>query len=679
MQIPKIKASIIASKMNNNETFQKLSGYINIEFDDGVIKQIHSNVVKFSSVYWRVCIKYGLLINSKMCFSDRFKSITETSFSTGGGKKIAEQIFRAYRDTHPDVSEDWRVNCYKLSRDLAVASNDIYNLASEYAAAYVTTVNIGDFVEIATDPELVQKKEELKAKLPTMSHNAVKIATDEIISFGEKLIKTKHKDNPISNAVDSGLMKQNQLNQVVILRGVVSDVDRSEFRKPILDSYTDGITNLADSHAEIKTAAASVEASKSDLEDAEYANRMIQQVAMFLENSHSVDCGSTYTMPMIVRDEQELKDLEGTYFIKAIGAIPTRIRSDMKELIGTTINRRSVLAGCLHPDENGACVVCSGDLLQWAPKGANVGHWITAPFGAKMTQGILSKKHYSGSAEALTPQIGEVFNNWFTFDKEVENILYKKKKINGNVSIIFSVKEVHGLSTVFGDTSTTALASSTVASLTTVVIQITNNDRTVSETVPVSDSNRKPSFTSTFIDYIRSKPERLTIKDGKMVIVNIDEWDSKEPMFSVPMKSVDMAIFQKQVKSILHTAGGNRIRNKTAAPLEVLGVLYDTVKDRFNVNYSVLECMLYTYCAKNPKIGDYRMPKGGDEFHLLTGNTIIQNRSLGATAAFQGMSNLLLRPQTFTRFNRVSSPFDYMMVPHLASQSVDARMSGQYK
>lgn len=676
LSIPTIKARNIATRLDNNQTFESLSGYINVIYDDSVQRQVHSNAVKFSAVYWRVCVQYGLQITSKMCFSDRFASVMETSFSTSGGKKIAENMFRAYRDTHPDICDEWRDNCYKLSRSLALAANQIYNLASEYAAAYVTTVNIGDFVEISTDPELLEKKKHLLDNLHNMSHNAVKIATDELIHFGENLIKTKYKDNPISNAVDSGLIKQNQLMQVVVARGVVSDVDRSEFRKPILSSYTDGITNLADSHAEIKTAAASVEASKSDLEDAEYANRMIQQVSMFLENSHSVDCGSTHTIPIIIRDEQELKDLEGAYYIKNVGEPPVRIQKEMKDLVGKTIHKRSVLAGCNHPDENGACVVCSGDLLQWAPRGSNVGHWITAPFNARMVQGILSKKHYSGSAEALTPQMGETFNTWFDFDKEVENIMLRKKKVTGSLSVMFSIREVHGLSTVFGDTHTTLLASSTVASLTSVVVSVSNNERSVSETVNVCDTNRKPSWTTSLIEYIRKKPDRLNIKDGKYVIVSLDEWDHKEPLLSVPMKSADMAIFQKQVKSILHTAGGNRVKNKTPAPLEVLGILYDTVKDRFSVNYSVLECMLYTYCAKNPKVGDYRLPKAGDEFHLLTGNTIIQNRSLGATAAFQGCSSLLLRPQTFTRYNRVSSPFDYMLMPHLASQSVDQRRKG---
>lgn len=674
MQNPKIKARVIAEKLDNDQTFKTLSGYIDIIYDDGVIRTVHSNAVKFSSVFWRVCVKFGIQITSKMCFSAGFKSTEETKFSTGAGAKISEQVFRGYREMFPDVSPEWRVECYKLSRELAVANNQIYNLSCIYAAAYVTTVNIGDFVQVATDPELIAKKKELKDNFVNMSHNAVKVAVDEVINFGEHMLKTKYKSNPIASAVESGLMKQNQLNQVVFARGVVSDVDRSEFRKPILDSYTDGITNLADSHAEIKTAASAVEASKADLEDAEYANRQIQQVSMFLENSHSVDCGSKLTIPMIIRDEQELRNMEGKYIIDPSANSPIRIRPDMTHLIGQTVHKRSPLAGCAHPDENGVCVVCAGDLMQWAPTGANVGHWIAAPFGAKMTQGILSKKHYSGSAEALVPQMGETFNNWFTFDKEVENILFKKKKVNGKVSIIFNIREVHGLSTVFGETGTSAIASSTVASLSTVVMMITNHERSVSETVPVADSNRKPSFTSTLIEYIRAKPERLNVKDGKMVIVDLDEWDSKDPLLSVPMKSADMAIFQKQVKSILHTAGGGKVKSKTPSPVEVLGILYDTVKDRFNVNYSVLECMLYTYCAKNPKAGDYRLPKAGDEFHLLTGNTIIQNRSFGAIAAFQGMGDLLLKPHTFIRYNRVSSPFDYMLVPHLASQSVDSRM-----
>lgn len=671
----KIKASIIASRLTNEQTFELLSGPIEVIYDDNVARAVHSNVIKFSSVYWRACLEFGIPITNKMCFSASFKSMQETKFSTGAGSKIIEQIFRGYRAMFPDIAPQWPEQLYRLSRRLAVASNEVYNLSCIYAAAYVTTVNIGDFVSIATDPQLVAKKQELKDKFPTMSHNAVKTSVDELIRYGEQLMKTVHKDNPISNAVESGLMKQNQLNQVVFARGVVSDVDRSEFRKPILDSYTDGITNLADSHAEIKTAASAVEASKSDLEKAETDNRLIQQISMYFENVHSVDCGSGHTFSMIVRDEKELAALEGTYMIDINTKRPVRIDpSSMKGLIGQTINRRSVLAGCAHPDENGSCVICAGDLLQWAPPGANVGHWIAAPYGAKQSQGILSTKHYSGSAVMLIPEMSATFNMWFEFDEEVENILLKKRKTNGSLSMILNIRDVHGLSAMFSETATSEIASSTVASLTTIAMCITDKDRSVTESVGVADTNRKPSFTTDLIAYIRELPERLTVKDGRQVIINLDDWNHKAPLFSMPMKSADMAIFQQKVKRILHGAGGNVKGNKVVSPVEVLGSLYDAVKDRFNINYSVLECMLYAYCAKNPRMGDYRLPKAGDEFHILSGDKIIKNRSFGTIAAYQRMDELLLDPTALTRSNRVSSPFDYMFVPHLASQIVDSKM-----
>lgn len=673
--IPKIKAYNIATKLSNEQTFESLSGPIEIIYDDGISRLVHSNVVKFSSVYWRVCAEFGIAINNKICFSASFKSMQETKFSTSAGSKLMEIIFKSYRAMFADIAPTWPESLYKLSRRLAVASNEVYNLSCIYAAAYVTTVNIGDFVSIATDPELIAKKKQLQEDFSNMSHNAVKNSVEELISFGEKLMKTKHKDNPISNAVESGLMKQNQLNQVVFARGVVSDVDRSEFRKPILDSYTTGITNLADSHAEIKTAASAVEASKSDLEKAETDNRLIQQISMYLEKVHSVDCGSKHTFSMIVRDEDELKALEGTYFIDKETKKPRRIDpASMKGLIGQTIDRRSVLAGCAHPDENGACVICAGDLLQWAPPGANVGHWIAAPFGAKQSQGILSTKHFSGSAAMLIPQMSTTFNNWFCFDEQVENILLKKRKASGVISIIFNIKDVHGLSAVFSETNTVNIASSAVASLTTVAISVADKDRAVSENIVVADANRKPSFTIDLISYIREKPERLSIKDGRQVIVCLDQWDYRAPLLSMPMKSADMAIFQQKVKRILHGAGGNAKGNKVVSPIEVLGTLYDTVKDRFNINYSVFECMLYAYCAKDPRMGDYRLPKAGDEFHILTGDRIIKNRSFGTIAAYQRMDELLLDPAALTRKNRVSSPFDYMFIPHVASQIVDSKI-----
>ncbi len=672
--IPKIKARNIATKLSNEQTFEKLFGAIEVVYDDETSRIVHANVVRFSSVYWRACTEFGIPITNKICFSAGFKSMQETKFSTSAGSKIVEYILKGYRAMFDDIAPAWPEQLYKLCRRLAVASNEVYNLSCIYAAAYVTTVNIGDFVEIAMDEQLVQKKKQLQKDFPNMNHNAVKTAVDDLIVYGEKLIKDKYKANPNATAVESGLMKQNQLNQVVICRGVTYDVNRDEFRKPILDSYTTGITNLADSHAEIKTAASAVEASKSDLEKAETDNRLIQQISMYLETVHSVDCGSIKTFSMIVRDERELSALEGTYFIDKQTKKPVRINpSTMKGLIGQTIDRRSVLAGCAHPDENGACTVCAGDLLQWAPPGANVGHWIAAPFGAKQSQGILSTKHYSGSAAMLIPQMGATFNNWFEFDEQVENILLKKRKASGSLSIIFNIRDVHGLSAIFSETSTSTIASSTVASLSTVAISITDKDRTVSENVTVADANRKPSFTTDLIAYVRQNPERLNVKDGRQVIVCMDEWDHKLPLLSMPMKSADMAIFQQKVKRILHGAGGNAKGNKVVSPIEVLGTLYDTVKDRFNINYSVFECMLYAYCAKDPRIGDYRLPKAGDEFHILTGDRIIKNRSFGTIAAYQRMDEVLLDPTALTRKNRVSSPFDYMFIPHIASQIVNSK------
>lgn len=105
-------------------------------------------------------------------------------------------------------------------------------------------------------------------------------------------------------------------------------------------------------------------------------------------------------------------------------------------------------------------------------------------------------------------------------------------------------------------------------------------------------------------------------------------------------------------------------RDKRVSPESFLVELYDLVNSKLDVNIAILDVIAYGITIVSAENHDYRLPKASMPTRGLgVLSTIMGNRSLGITLAYQGHNEVLTSPKTILYRNRPDNIFDAMVLP----------------
>jgi hypothetical protein len=660
--ISKLSAEKI-SQMPTLWLAENLKGVFEIVFSDGSSTITTAKETLITSFFWRINRHYNMPILERHHLSSLFGS--ESIISTDTPLKLFSSIARSVRDFLDHNKFDIRNELLLVAKMGYEAINDLYNFTVEELLEYMSSTNIEDFVEIATNEELMARKQEIRSKLESMDVATASREISALYELTSKVIERDHPKNPIAIAVKSGVMSTSQLMQCVAARGNCTDSDGTIFGKPILDSFTDGIISLADSMMESRSAAIAINNTSANLEDSEYMNRRVQFITMTLQRGHYGDCGSKHTTPFLIRNKKDLKSLNGTYYVVDDKVI--RLSSKDEHLIGKTINKRSIFAGCNHPDPAGVCSACMGDIISYTPHGTNIGHALTVPITHDLSQAILGVKHLLSSAilsDITVPAYDlEFIKTVLSKPYYYLNPDISKYKV---LSISISKSMIAGEADIFSRIPLDKINSLSVAELDVFEIEYGDENMISSTPIEVKRANRKPSFSLELVRYLRDNQNLVsTTSKGKMQI-DMSKWDFNDPLFVMPMRSTNMSDLQKTAEILIESRMSELThRAYNTKPSEVLTQLMDALSDKFAVSVPNLEAIIYSYMIVDLDKGDYRLPKAGTNAQLSVGRHVIINRSLGPVLAYQGQQAVLLKPSTFLVDNRMDSPLDLLMFPEL--------------
>jgi hypothetical protein len=438
-----------------------------------------------------------------------------------------------------------------LSRMSYEITNTIYNDLSYRLEAYVTSLDIMDFIQISTHPRV---KAAFAALVPTEKGiSSVSDAILQLISEDDQL-----PGNSLVKTIRSGLARPAQALNCLATRGFLTDIDSELFKQPVKRGFIQGLRSLYDSMLESRTAAIALINSTEPLQQSEYFSRRQQLVCQNVRNLHLGDCGSKEYLLWNVRGlrcdesgakvgDSDLKNIAGKYYLDEETDTLKIVSEDDTHLLGKTIKLRSVVAGCAHPDPYGICEVCFGQASEAVPVNSNLGHITCVAMTSALGQIILSTKHFIGSSTVVGITLDSNAKKYLTVAGNGNAYCLHESLKKKRVRLIVQADQVLGLADlkVVDDVSSLNLAR--ISEFDEVYLFVGGDKEDRLEPLTVQVNKRKASMTHRLLKHI--KEVGWTVTKENNYEFDMEGWDYTQPILVLPMRHFNMS--QHQSKELL--------------------------------------------------------------------------------------------------------------------------------
>lgn len=567
---------------------------------------------------------------------------------------------------------------------LAYASfNRYFNESIEELGEYVSTVSILDMIEVVDEPRISEAIDAMDGSVASIGH-AYEVATT--------LLKdpTAFPGNPVSAALRSGVVNLNQVLQMLVARGRVTDIDSHFFPEAVTSSYLSGMNTLYEAMT-VSRGITKAEAFKDKpIEDSEYFNRKLHFMTGVVArlDTHSEgsvfggegltlvpgDCGTKHTIRWTVK-QKDLLALEGKYYLdkEAPRGLAVVHRED-DFLVGRTIEMRSPIC-CEHKDPQAICATCYGEVALSIPRGTNLGQVAAICYGERVTQNMLGIKHVDfarGEKPIVLP----------SFEKEylevipgTRTIRLRKKYWGKRLTLSMPPEAVEQINELqFVKESVTELPTSRVSSITDFYLtefDAKGNKQTTPLSVEIED--RKASFTHDMLAFIKDEGYRLS--DTGRFLLDLEGFDGGKPVFEIPNQDINVIDYLNSVirfitstedsqrKGAAPEGGHAKLLKHAKSVEEALMAFLELTQARMTVNFVHLEIIVYSAMIRSDRQLDYRLPYPGNALRFEQLDKLISNRSLSALLAYQGRIAAFKDPATFLNRHRPSHYLDPMVIP----------------
>lgn len=645
------------------ELFQNLSGDFVLVFDDGEMT-VSARSTMFSSYAWDLIRAYPLtpILKKHHC-----ATVTDASpFGSGTHIKLLNNIIWDVHDTYRKAGQ--AVNMMELGRMVYEITNNIYNDMILKTEDSVVSLDILDFIEIMEYPK-VKEVLDNPQETPEFVENSYRVLKEALRRTPELM------NNNLSKAVRAGLVREGQTLQTLGARGFVTDVDSHLFKFPITRGFAKGLRSFSDALIESRSSAKSLISNKVLISDAEYFSRRLQILTQIVETLHQGDCGSTHYLRWKVRDKEidntgkvlrpsDLETLQGKYFLDDSTGTLKILKSSDTQYLGKILKFRSPIAGCKHPDPNGICATCFGDLSLSVPKGTNLGHLCAAIMTQQANQNILSTKHYlTGTYMVGSIRIPPEFKDYIGLSPSGNGYVFQKSLKDKENYMILLAANVPGLVDLSSVDSVEELGLSHVSEITSMGFRsIHKNGQEDKEIISLAVDRRKASFTYPMLEHI--KKVGWSFDDAGDYVISLDGWDYDKVALKLPMRQYNMSDHAKAI-SIAIESSQERLKERDGnqTPEDALIELSDLVNSKLDVNIALLEVILLGSLIRSTVDRDFFMPKEGTKKEMSVAPNTIANRSLSATLAYNAMAQKIVDPAALFHERRPQLVMDVFIKP----------------
>lgn len=640
----------------HNNIPEKLS----VLFDDGILIETTNRKVIYSWYAWEMHRQYpNTPVLSRHLVDNVLKG---QPLNAKTHRDLLSNIYKdvalAYNLITPRQTEHLLELVYKIT-------NNIHNFVSKTAEAYVTSIDILDFIGIIEHPVIKKANDGVEANNASIGKAYAKVL--ETVRTDPTLT-----NNALARAVRAGMVNANQVTQCVSVRGFMTEVDGSIMPVPIFSNFTRGMKSLYNFVAESRSAAKSYYFAEAPLEDSEYFARRLQLLCMTVERIRPGDCGSSTYMDWRVtppsRNDKgdllypgDLKFMVGKYYLDESTNSLKMITHDDPNLHDKVLKLRTVLH-CVHPDKHSVCEVCFGGLSKNVSRFANIGHLCCATMTQQTSQSVLSIKHYDASSVGTGISLSVVSSRYFSVDNKKSAYKFKGSLTNLSPRITVARDEAPGLTDILNVSNIDNINPMRVSSIDCIEVSTSptgNGD--FKETVTISQDGRNAVMTKEFLEYLKIKKWSTDARNN--FVFDLEDWDFDKPMFKLPEMEYSFSDHSKQIAAMIESNMENITdRSNPNSPISTLQELFILVNSKLNVNLAALEVIIYASMVKD--VDSYQMSRNQPKPVLGVANAIIKNRTLSNSYAFRDVLYTLYDPKSFFKLDRSDSPFDVFIAPN---------------
>lgn len=542
--------------------------------------------------------------------------------------------------------------------------NNTITVMSEASAISATAECVGELME---DEGIVEIKRKIVDCEITIDEGEV-----EFIEYMKTAPSLNF--NTFALLARTGGVAYNQAFQTAICRGSTFDVNNQIFPNPIMDSYAEGIVNLADSLTESRGASKSIISNGKALRDAEWFHRKTHLfMAVCSSINHHHDCGSTMTAPIKIGNRDIAKSLMGKYHVTEEGKLELITKKIYKQIkTGDTINIRT-MAFCLNHDPSQPCRVCYGQMKTAVPfnvimqKDANIGMYSGTTICNPIGQRMLSTKHFLKNTTTQSFVVNKRLGDDRVINSNGDDIFLNKELCVPGTQLVLDQSVVKELADIRNLDNLEDLGQDKLSYFDNVTFKFESVDEMMNEKVteqkPVvtSVSSRSARMSTDLLEYIRTNNFQRV--DKKYISIDLSKWNHKSPLFSLPYMHEDLDVHRRKIESFLTLSSRNPVwKAEEVTPVkfgETLTEFWNLINEKFKGNNIIhVETMLYSITAKDPDNGSYALVNGNGKKYFASLGECIPNRGAGTMLIFERQQIALNDHRSFLMKDRQGSQLE---------------------
>ncbi|NCB27305.1 MAG: hypothetical protein EOM62_17915 [Bacteroidia bacterium] len=537
-------------------------------------------------------------------------------------------------------------------------NNRQHNAMTTRGEKYADFVDALTLLEIYEHPEIEAANRDMEA-----TSAGINRAYGVISRVIDKDPVLRH--NSIGAACHMGQTKMAQFHQVVGKRGLCSEVDQTIFPHVVNAGFFEGIHRPSFFAMISRDAAKALQATDDPVKQTEYYNRELQLFTYIIKEIEMGDCGSTETIPWLVKKGELDNILPGKFYVDPVKGLMA-IKAGDDHLVGKEIQLRNV-ASCWHPKDGTICSTCMGQIGRSVQKGTNLGHAATVTQNEKVSQDVISTKHLLRSAETEGFEIDDFYKDWMVNASDISELMLSEKIWNHHVEVEIDMaylprlSDIHALSTFRPQD---LMRISGVEDILLIAHQDDENKTVTEELVSTSHSSYRPYLTEAFIKHMKDYGFQNL---GKKIRVDLLHWDPSESILKFPERHSSTLEMMLELKSNIFMSSKEskeRLRYDLTDP----DILSMALKDitamtnrKFSVNLAIVEIVLFAMMSRDPKNNDYRLPKKGTGRRFATKSELMSGRSLSMKCAYEKQYQSILSPLSYDPIKE-SLPFDHLLL-----------------
>lgn len=635
--------------------YKNLKCPYNVRFSDKTVL-IPAKELIVNRIIWEVFNKLDIkMFPSKHNIQNFY---TDGLFHSSSIREMLEGMFREVVEIYVIPTNDRSILNTEFYKTLPQVYGDINELIVHNNIEYISSINILDFLEIQFKPRLMESiQEAVKHKEPTYISETYKVL-DDIMHHDEDIM-----NNPLRLGYVTKNFRIPQLQQMLACIGFGSEVNNVIFSFPITSTYVLGLDNAYEVGVTARDAIKACAALSDEIRTSEYTSRTLQMVTSNFMNVVDGDCHSTDYYEWYIEDsDKKLKEVVGKFYLNEETNTIEEIKYTDKHLRGKVVKLRHV-NGCKHKSPRHCCFVCYGTSGVNYPYLSRIGHANAAEAMQIHSQKTISTKHHVGTSNFLAYQLPAGMEKIFkVFKNKSENRIENTKvgiredfiKKNYRYTMHIDKDYMKGIKDLATVTNIDNINPSSITAIDEFYITITNpkDESSVYEDVRIgmnvsSKNSSKRRINSGFLrtDFLKymindGVNRRYFMDNSGKYVVDITEWDFKEPIFEFKLVQVNSNNFTKDLRELI-----GRLDPVDADMGTTISMFSNILNDGYDIPFNVTEVMVASFVVKDPEHGDYSCGRGISH-EVANLNTIMKNWSLGGVYGFE---------------RQISYIFDYVM------------------